>query len=892
MDRLPNKSFEPLFTIIYTSYLSIILFLGWISKLNYLEITSILTPGISTFNPPSVFSRFIISLSFDPIITNYILLFISSTSTLYITLKFRIPLIIPFFMLSIYLGDYISPILFSISAIIEDKRVKSIIYALLVIHEPIYLIPFLASRTYKKDVKWFSYIVVFLFLLFLYRVRYVNYAFQTLPDINLLIPILLTITLSITAFRFEGLLSLSILFSPYASLTQALYRFHKREGSNLRRADIYVLLVVMLLFLGFIFVPQKTVINLNGSLDRFLSESLGNASIVLSLSKDSYVNSILTSRGIYVVQFGDSFSWNWSDLDEAREKLSKALEYAENHGIKYVLVDKPEELAYWVSKVHYREYKYPMREPLGRYIIVLERLGIVETAKENFYLKDFNADPTLSLSRDFTRYWSNISIQINVSNEYIQISGDSAYEVYLHFDVEDIKGYYLFKLEGSNDYFRSIEFYVYDGKLKSLWETSRKRIYNPIMVGIDSNAKGEFVFKIEDNNSLKLYLYKLESPEIYEVRRLDQQIVVTPKNSLIWGILSDFTDSLTISFGDGEASITKISGAENLQRLELMSLVITVALLSILFSKEELGPPPMIGDFNVSTVYLYLYFIGLPMLIYLVHPRLLEISWIGGGVFLIAFSMGVFTLLLESDKIGVNRSRMVLLSIPTIISLSFIVKYFYGDIFDLIGDFWRNQSLYASIDVVVYGFLGLLLSLYVFGMRNTHFHIPFIYLVVSGTSFITDLLRILNPVLQGLIDLATYFVEITMETFGYRIEYVTVPAGNALYVYNGKLLTVVILGWPCTGITGIFIFLSFATVLNIYFRNRFGYPISKYLILAGLLITYMLNIVRIDAILYLDIYYGVDASELFHSIGYELVFLFWIAIYFFIVYRIYLKRSS
>ncbi len=893
MDRPPDKTSYLKFTtqIIYTLFLSILLFVGWITNINLSEISSLLTPDPSTYIPYSTLINHIIYLLSTPILGYYALLLIASISTIYLVFRHGLYVAIPYLMLSLYMGDYISPILYSLFILSGDQYLKSISYTLLVIHEPLYITPMVVNNKGRWSLKRFSYLGVMVFLLFIYQARYISYFNQLIIDpknLSILFPVIL---FSLVVFRVYGLYSLTLVISPYASLVQILNGKSIEVNYNLDRIYVGLVFLIALLFVSLPYLSNKPIINLNGSVDNFLSDSLGDASAVLSLSGDSYINSLLVSQGIYVVEYSDSLTWNWSDRDLVKARLDRALEYAENHGIRYILVDKPEELAYWVSPKHYREYKYPLREPLGRYLIVLERVGLVETSMNNFYIKDFDADVSLSLARNYSRYWSNITLDVNVVNEYIDVNGNVPYEVYIHFDVSNLRGYYLFKLEGIDDYYRSIEFYSYDGELNSLWETSNKRIYNPIMVDIGVDGDGELVFKIEDRNPVRLYLYKLESPDVYEVVRNNLQFQIIPTNPDVNITISDFKDLIILDIRYGESSIFEAYNLD-INRLTVLLIAPAAILIYLFLTKEEFEFQSLRDGNRISAETLYLYFLGVPIIVYLIHPRLLEISWIGGGVFLIAFSMGIFTLFLDHDYIEVDRVTWFLVLVPIIISISFLTKYFYGDIFDLLGDFWRNQSLYSAIDVMIYGVLGLIATVSLFGWRSTFYHIPFIYLIVTGTSFITDLTRVQNPVLQGLIDLATYLVDYTMESVGYRIEYVTVPAGNALYVYNEELLTVVILGWPCTGITGIFIFLSFAAVLNVYFKNGYGYSIPKKVFIVGLIITYLLNILRIDFILYLDIYYGVDAAELFHSVGYEMVFLAWIAIFYLFIHKRYARISS
>jgi len=720
-------------------------------------------------------------------------------------------------MLSLYLGDYISPILLSMYLLAYQYWGRSLLYILLSFHEPLYILPRIANKDKGFNGKKVAALTAFIILAYLYRDRYLYYPSILSSRIDLLVIQFILLIFSIIIFKLRGLYTLSTFISPYVSTIQLVDQYEYRVNRITYRY-IYGILAVLisLSFIGSLYLGVGININFNGSIDEFILESIGNASIVLSLSKDPYINSILSTNGIYVVEYGDSLTWNWSDRLEVMERLSEALEYAENHGIRYILIDKPSELAYWVSPKHYSEYKYPLREPLGRYIIVLERRGLVETAEKYFYVSSINLSSDYLLNNLYIRYWSNISLDVSVEDEYIEIISNKSYEVYLHFKPKSLNGTYLFILGDLDGYTRSVEFYVYNGELKSLWESSRKSFYNPIAVDIKSSIDGELVFKVEDDDPVIIRLYRLEKPELYDVRVDNSYFYIesTYPNSYI--ILSTFNDDYMVEL--------EYNVIEEIDRVDLFSwdIIYITSFLSTSFfigyslDKSRYKEEDPIEEGSIPITYGYLYLLSIPIIIYIVHPRLLEISWIGGGVFVIALSMGLFTLLLESKMISYKKFVSMNLLTLTIFAVSYIIKYLYGDIFDLVGDFWRNQSLYAGIDVLVYGLIGLFISIYIFGSRLVYLHTPFIYLTISGSSFITDLLRISNPVLQGLIDVATYLVDFTMELLGYRIEYITVPAGNAIYVYDPTLKTIVILGWPCTGITGIFIFLSFSMVLNRY----------------------------------------------------------------------------
>ena len=878
--------------LLYSIFVILEIFLGLVTRINFLEFSSIFTPTFRASFLPSTITGLIYYYIPYPQIAKYLLLTLSSTASLYQISKYRSYNVIPLYMFSLYIGDYISPLLLSLYYLFRHKNISNILLLLLIVNEPLFIIPIAFSREGIRLTYKILFITVLGIPIFLVKYGYLEHLTLVISNPEYLLLYIGMVVYSIYIFRVKGLFSLLIFISPYTSLAPIL-----GDGRQALRGVNNYKNVLVILFLAFIIITNlyfssRLVPNLNGSLDDFLSNTLEDTNLILSLSGDDYINGILVSKGIYIIRYDDSLSWNWSDREEIRSKLLRALEYAENHGIKYVLIDKPKELSFWISPKHYIEYKYPLREPLDRYVIILERRGIIQTSKYFLYLKDISAVDKYNLASRYYKFWSNISIDVQVSRGSLTLSADAPYEAYLHFNLTNITGYYIFKVVGGDGYTRSIEFYEYDGALNSLWEFSEKNFYNPIGVSILGSGGGELVFKIEDNESLTLYLYKLPSPEIYSIENIGKSIVLS---GLIDGVeleIADFENQINLVLYPEEKIEIDLDIPLISSEIYLIFIILAGVFLAFTFKWQEAGEPLEGEDHLVKADYIYIYIISIPTVIYLIHPRLLEISWIGGGVFLIGLSMGLFTLMIEPGYISWSRFSSLVTLTGLIFSIAYLIKYLYGDVFDVIGDFWRNQALYSSIDVLLFGSLGLLLSLYFFGGRNIHLHIPFAYLVVSGSSFITDLFRIKNPVLQGLIDIATYFVDVTMELVGYRIEYVTVPAGNALYLYGDKLLTVVILGWPCTGITGIFIFLSFVTVLNIHFQRNLGYSIPRYIVLLGLIITYFLNILRIDLILYLDVYFGVDAAELFHSIGYELIFLAWIGIFFALIYRFYIRRSS
>ncbi len=862
---------------VYIIFSITLVFKNWIPTFKFNELISILfhKPTINRF-PVSILTEYI-----QPIILqnnfNHILFITSIGLSIFYLYKSRHLHTIPFFIVMYMFIDLLTPLLLSLYHMVRLRyRFDIVLLFILFIHEPLFVTPFLIDRILvKRKIEYKAFAVLFLVSFYAFF-KVVVYGFVL--DEYLLISTMILSLYSLLVYGFKGLTTFLAFVSPYSVSNPILYSPNTIEDDSKKTFRKILILVILISGNIFIFSTQNVNATFNTSIDQFLVKTLKDSNTVLSLSHDDYINSFLLENGYYVVGYSYSYFWNWSDRDEIRKLLSDALEYAENHGIKYILIDKPRELSYWISNIHYKEYKYPLREPLDRYIVVLERKGFVETSKNGFYIEDVGYNKSVSLTSNFVKYWSNISVDLDVKDMFISINSSKPYETYIHFNSSSSPTNLLIKLEGDDDYIRSLEIYGYDGKLKSVWETSFKRIYNPVVVELNLSFYQEFVVKIEDNSSNRLYIYKLDKKELYEV---DSSRTVTLLSNL-----SPIEMTLGVFFSDIKINVKPYSIAEiddsSYNIILLLTLLTSVLNIIILYNWNRPDFPIFHEEreiIELDRIPIYLIFYSIPLILYLNYPRMLEISWIGAGVFLLAYSMALFNIFIEERSVKKSLDRNAIVFIFLYVSTSYLLKIWFGWIFDVRNDFWRNQSLFVSYDVISFGLYATLFSIFSFGLKRPSFYIPGVYLFLNGFIFLTDLFRIKNVLYKSLIDLATVLVDYSMELLSYRLEYVSVPAGNALYIYQDKLLTIVILGWPCAGVTGLFLYISFTMVINHYFKNRFGKGISNKLITAGLIITYLLNIIRIDVILLLDIYYGVNASELFHSIGYEAIFLLWIIIF-------------
>jgi len=373
------------------------------------------------------------------------------------------------------------------------------------------------------------------------------------------------------------------------------------------------------------------------------------------------------------------------------------------------------------------------------------------------------------------------------------------------------------------------------------------------------------VFKVEADSERTVKLGFYGGGELIQVIRSGGELVVEPNKGLT------SISYIPVDEAPRDGYLTP--------HIQLLSLLTGLAAPFIRIGKT----PPIGQGLRIDNRELILLIVSTPVALYLPIPELLEVSWIGGGVFLIALTIYILNYI-DDEGLGMGGRPYILAAAPAVALLSLYIKTVYGDYFDLIGDFWRNRALYAAIDTGIYSVYVTLSALLLVG-RRIRALAPGLYLGLTTIAFITDLTRSTNPVLQAILEANVYLVDLSMELLGYRVEYVYTPLGYPLYLFEGtRLLTIVIIAWPCAGVTGLFLFTGYiSTLREMYMRT--GHPIGLAAVALGLIGTFLLNIARVDAILLLQVYYGVDAAELFHSTAYEFIFLAWLAIYW-LAYRL------
>lgn len=184
---------------------------------------------------------------------------------------------------------------------------------------------------------------------------------------------------------------------------------------------------------------------------------------------------------------------------------------------------------------------------------------------------------------------------------------------------------------------------------------------------------------------------------------------------------------------------------------------------------------------------------------------------------------------------------------------------------------WR-----ISIDLIIFTvyMIGLIISF--FGFKSLRYFLgPILYSFILICAFLIDAAYPLTQftVFQWWVPGIVFLVANLLRIFGINVKY----SKDVLYTpKSGPIL----IGWPCAGIHSLLIYTalaySFLQNLNISRTRKLIY------LSIGFLGTYMVNILRITAIVFTNYYFNVDIMT-FHYYAGELFFIAWILVFLFAV---------
>lgn len=615
---------------------------------------------------------------------------------------------------------------------------------------------------------------------------------------------------------------------------------------------------------------------------------------------------------MYVYQYLDSRSWDWSSRNDIRDRLNDLAALSFKYNARYIILLRGSELPYWFSQKQFKEYKLGMIYPPNTYLIILENNDLYLN-KYPFYITKVNNSED-SLIPHLVKYWVNSSIDnLLIKNDSIYISFDRPYVIYLTFNlprnIDRKNNFLIFSLLSNctiSPNIRSIEIYGYDGyNLESLWvRTDIQKNETIILEDIDLNDYLFITLKIDTRGDILLEefsIVNLSSQTPYEFYIVGKKGVL--ENNLNATIMINTTlNELKRGIGTYDPLESKIFYLNVEDKSIFLAFALALTLIYLLLSFAEwikrrdrygsnvpsLNKPK---DMPLNLIYIVILIPVIYDLIY--YPKLLEKSWIGDAP--IIFSTIMFIMILSIRKEHVvslgNRIRFLSL-IPLIYIFNQYLLEAYLPLIEYINE-WTVYS-YISIDNIVSCLIlySLILFILLEYYRDSKISLlgsfsPLIYLFLSFFVFYINLIH--SPIERHLSILPFYngiSASYILDLMGIHTSLTQYTYGSLLQASSGLNHLDVFIGWPCSGLTGIFIYTSFMIVEFSYLRRKYeGIKQSTYMLfyLLGLLIIFILNIFRISLIVYLGLVYNLEVSEVFHSIGYEMIFLFFIILYIYLI---------
>ena len=273
-----------------------------------------------------------------------------------------------------------------------------------------------------------------------------------------------------------------------------------------------------------------------------------------------------------------------------------------------------------------------------------------------------------------------------------------------------------------------------------------------------------------------------------------------------------------------------------------------------------------------------------------------ETAWFGRGLLAIGLVLYVVHFIDATSKTPiVDTKKLAILAFGcSAATIVFIVARGH-----LISTLWPLSQRYVSqgwlsaFDLGYYALYLSFLSVAALGARRAlPLGISISYLAINAAAFAYDLrYPFSTSFVWPLLLVATLGAQ-GVGTLMFASEYSSYVGGNTylLKIAQGDSSTGAIIGWPCAGFTGLVLF---GTLFTIFLSGTAVTARRKALYAAlGVGGTLLLNMWRIAFILYASLTWGWNIGEVFHSIGYELVFIAWLLAFMGLVILLETRRLS
>ncbi len=844
--------------------------------------------------------------------------------------KFLIPLI----TLSLFIEDPLTPILALLLYLCRDRinRVAvNLVGVLMAMHEPILALPHLYWEVRDRNILFTTpYSILIFSSTYMYRYRYLNsYRMLMDPWIILLLAGSYAIYLYDRYPKKRVLYSLSSLLVTMgagyilaAQKDKKIYRYREKRG----RATFIVFLILVASVAApmiYSYSAGYASLEVNPGVSSFISRYIPRGSTVILATSNPNIMRVLIQNDIHIISYDDARSWNWSNREEISRRIRELVMKTYSENIKYIVLEKGRVTSDWFPRYQFNEYKYGYNLPRHTYLIIMENKWVPVRSPYLTPVNVYNVSPNEDILLNYyTGYWSNTTLNISVTRgEGIKISSTEPFSIYIKFRLPRDwmnNNYVIFRVEATKGDIRHLEIYGdREGVITTLWKnTYIDKNITYILQDIGLHGYNGIQLRIDGagNITLSELLIHPRNENMYNVE-LSRGVLTVENN------VDAYITLKTRFIGDIVGDILEVPPQDTLEirrytvDIYVIYLIIALAILTSIASTayyrqplEERGIWRRFNEYKGLKPAMLL-LASIPLIMYIGYaPQLLEITWIGGGVFIYAYIMtvSVYTLFKPAEKTRAYKGllNLLMISTPVLIASTTVLKNFYLNNMEKAGT-WYIESYYSTIDTLAYAllytFIGFIISRYS-DRRNRLIEgivpfIPALYLWTMTILYLVDLTKTVPMELFiWIMYLNAYGAKLLSPLYGVDTHILPEPSpyGVVIDAYSNIGEATVILGWPCTGVTGVFLYTALMSIEYIVLTRRLGastrYILSTYAI--GLTITLALNILRVTTIIYLAVDYGIKASELFHNIGYELIFLVWILAYMYLVDRIWRIRIN
>lgn len=284
------------------------------------------------------------------------------------------------------------------------------------------------------------------------------------------------------------------------------------------------------------------------------------------------------------------------------------------------------------------------------------------------------------------------------------------------------------------------------------------------------------------------------------------------------------------------------------------------------------------------------------IVLYLLYPGSFEVVWKGRAYYIFFLWLILFEIMLDRRKINTRfhslRSKrfltlLVVSSLPTVYVL---VAFFSGLNTEIINVFPKHygMSIWAenmplTVEYIVLASFFSLTAILAYGREGLkHLILPFSFLWAVGMVFLIDNLYPFGEFIpfQILVPATSTLVANVLSLIGYNTKLEGQIYGvTVLRVWGDKGAASLGIAWPCSGVESLIIY----SVITALFLKDGTFPRRQKIIyfLAGAVITYLINIIRIANIFIIAIEYGVSSQEVrrFHDYYGPLYSITWIIAY-------------